>query len=114
MKALAEALPVGVEEVISMTKWKTEAYKKKPMRERLRLEGAGDATTFGNIPSGRMGVALDRAVDRFIREGSCRHKQSLGSPCVSFDASTEGICKRDGRICDLLTEKGERYRREYE
>jgi hypothetical protein len=113
MKALAEALPVGVKEVISMAKWKIKTYKKKSMRERLRLEGAGDATTFGKIPSGRIGFALDRAVDRFIREGSCRHKQSLGSPCVNFD-DAQGVCKRDGQICDLLTEKGERYQREYE
>jgi hypothetical protein len=53
-------------------------------------------------------------VDRFIREGSCRYGRSLGSPCVSFDAGAKGVCKRDSRVCDLLTEKGERYRREYE
>ena len=60
------------------------------------------------------GVWLDRLVDRFIREGSCRRGRSLGSPCVSFDAGAKGVCKRDGRICDLLTEKGERYMSEYE
>ena len=58
--------------------------------------------------------ALTRAVDKFIRESSCRHMQSLGSPCASFDEASEGKCKRDGHICDLLTEKGERYLREYE
>lgn len=40
--------------------------------------------------------------------------RSLGSPCISFDAGANGVCKRDGRVCDLLTEKGERYMREYE
>jgi hypothetical protein len=55
--------------------------------------------------------ALDRAVDRFIRDSSCRHKQPLGSPCV---ARAKGVCKRDGRIRDVLTEMGKRYRREYE
>ncbi len=96
-----------------MAKWKTKAFKKKSMRERRRLEGGGEATMFGKIPSGHEGIAFDRAIDIFIREGSCRHRQSLGSPCVSFD-DAQGICKRDGRICDLLTEKGERYWSEYE
>jgi hypothetical protein len=100
-----------------MAKWKNKAYKKKSMRERRRLEvvtrfGKG-VTPFGKIPSGREGVSLDRAFDRFIREGSCRHREPLGSPCNSMDA-VKGVCKRDRRICDLLTEKGERYRREYE
>ena len=62
----------------------------------------------------REGVWLDRMVDRFIREGSCRRGRSLGSPCVSFDAGSKGVCKRDGRICDVLTANGEQYRREYE
>jgi hypothetical protein len=96
--------------------WKTKSPKKLSERERRRrrIEGVKGALTFGKLPSGREGIALDRAVDRFVREGSCRHKQSLGSPCVSFDGAAKGACKRDGRICDVLTEKGERYRREYE
>jgi hypothetical protein len=100
---------------------KVKAYKKLSMRERRRLEASArfarygdDVTVFGKLPSGREGAAFDRMVDRFIREGSCRHGWSLGSPCVSFDAGAKGVCKRDGRICDLLTEMGERYRREYE
>jgi hypothetical protein len=101
-----------------MAKWKTKAYKKKSMLERRRLEdrtrfGRG-VTSFGKLPSGRERIALDIAVDRFIREGSCRHGQSLGIPCADFDADAEGNCKRDGHKCDLLTEKGERYLREYE
>jgi hypothetical protein len=94
---------------------KVKAFKKLSMRERRRrgLEAMG-ATVFGKIPSGREGVAYNRSIDRFIRAGSCRHKQPLGNPCDSFDADAEGVCKRDGRICDLLTEKGERYLREYE
>ena len=91
-----------------------ELYSCALSNERRRIEGAKGAITFGKIPSGREGVALDRALDRFIREGSCRHRQPLGSPCVSFNAGAKGVCKRDGRICDLLTEKGEQYWREYE
>jgi hypothetical protein len=96
-----------------MVKWKTKAYKKKSMRERQRMEGSVDGFRFGILPSGRERAAFDLAVDRFIRESSCRHKQPLGSPCANFDAAAEGKCKRDGEICDQLTEKGERYRREY-
>jgi hypothetical protein len=95
---------------LELSRWKVKAYKLS-MRERRRLEGV---THFGSRQSGSEGISLNRAVDRFIREGSCRHRQSLGSPCVSFDAAAKGVCKRDGRICDLLTEKGERYLREYE
>jgi hypothetical protein len=106
---------VTVEEVtISMAKWKTKAYKKKSMRERQKVESTVDGFKFGRIPSGRERVAFDLAVDRFIRDSSCRHKQLLGNPCASFDATAEGKCKRDGLLCDLLTEKGERYWREYE
>jgi hypothetical protein len=96
---------------LGLSRWKVKAYKKLSMRERQRLRGF---THFGNRQSGRERVSLDHAVDRFIREGSCRHMQSLGSPCVSFDSAAKGVCKRDGRICDLLTDKGERYWREYE
>ena len=81
------------------------------MRKRLRLEGV---TQFEKHPYIQRGVRLDLAVDRFIREGSCRHRQPLGSPCVSFDAIALGECKLDKRICDLLTGKGERYRESYE
>ncbi len=90
---------------------KVKAYKKLSVRERRRLAGV---MHFEKRLSDREAVSLDRAVDRFIREGSCRHKQSLGNPCVDFDADAEGNCKRDGHKCDLLTEKGERYQREYE
>ena len=92
-------------------RWKTKSPKKLSVRERQRLVGV---TYFGKRLSGREGVSLDRVVDRFIRQGSCRHGRSLGSPCVRFDAGAKGVCKRDGRTCDVLTEKGERYRREYE
>jgi hypothetical protein len=94
-----------------VARWKTISPKKLSARKRRRLEGA---EYFGKVSSGHERVAFDRAVDRFIRESSCRHKQSLGSPCVDFDAGAKGVCKRDGRICDILTEKGERYLREYE
>ena len=92
-------------------RWKIKSPKKLSVRERRRLAGA---TYFGKRLLGCEGVALDLMVDRFIREGSCRHGRSLGSPCVSFDDAANGVCKRDKRICDLLTEKGERYWREYE
>jgi hypothetical protein len=94
-----------------MMRWKTKSPKKLSVRERRRLAGA---IPFGKLPSGHERVSLDRMVDRFIREGSCRYGRSLGSPCVSFDAGAKGVCKRDSRVCDLLTEKGERYRRECE
>ena len=81
------------------------------MRERRRLEGVAH---LGERLSGHEGGSFDRMVDRFIREGSCRHRRSLGSPCDSFNTAAKGVCKRDGRICDVLTAKGERYRREYE
>ncbi len=98
-----------------MAKWKTKAYKKKSLRERQRLEGAkGSVEAFGKLPSGRGRIALDIAVDGFIRVSSCRHGQPLGNPCPDFEPSADGACKRDTRICDLLTEKGERYMREYE
>lgn len=114
---LAEALPVTVEEeATSIPKWKIKAYKKKSIRERRRLEVTlrfgKSAFTLGKIPSGRAGVAFDRAVDRFMRDGSCRHGQALGNPCISF--GVEAMCERDGLICDLETEKGLRYWREYE
>ena len=60
------------------------------------------------------GVWLDRLVDRFIRRVVVGVGGRWGSPCVSFDAGASGVCKRDGRICDVATEKGERYRREHE
>lgn len=108
-------MPVTSEEVIGVSKWKTMAYKKKSLRERQRIEGAKRGVeVFGKLPSGRGRIALDHAVDRFIHESSCRHGQPLGNPCPDFDASADGACKRDGHICDLLTEKGERYMREYE
>jgi hypothetical protein len=97
-----------------MGRWKKKSPKKLSARKRHSYEKAnGSAELFGEIPAGRK-VALTRAVDKFIRESSCRHMQSLGSPCESFDAASDGRCKRDGRICDLLTEKGERYMRKYE
>jgi hypothetical protein len=96
-----------------MGRWKKKSPKKLSVRERQRLENVKDATMFGEIPATRK-FALASSVDKFVHESSCRHMQSLGSPCESFDAATEGKCKRDGHICDLLTEKGERYRREYE
>lgn len=100
-----------------MVKWKTKAYKKKSLRERQRIEVitrvGGGVDTFGKL-SGRERITLDHKVDRFIRDGSCRHGQPLGSPCASFNETNEGKCNRDWRICDLLTEKGERYMREYE
>lgn len=92
---------------------KKKSPKKLSLRERQRLENAHGAVIFGEIPAGQK-FAIANAVDKFIRASSCRHMQSLGSPCDSFDATKEGKCKRDGRICDLLTEKGKRYQREYE
>jgi hypothetical protein len=103
---LAEALLVIVEGSDKMARWKTKSPKKQSVRERQRLEGAA---TSGKIPSGHKGVSLSHAVDRFIREGSCRHKHPLGNPCVSFDVDAKGACNRDWRICDVLTEKGKRY-----
>jgi hypothetical protein len=97
-----------------MGRWKKKSPKKLSMRKRRSLDKQHEeAFIFGEIPPGKK-AALARAVDKFIRDGSCRHMQSLASPCASFDAASEGKCKRDGRICDLLTEKGERYMREYE
>lgn len=97
-----------------MGKGKKKSPKKLSVPKRQSLEKFQEkAFLFGEIPAGRK-TALARAVDKFIRESSCRHMQSLGSPCESFDAASDGTCKRDGRICDLLTEKGERYMREYE
>jgi hypothetical protein len=97
-----------------MGRGKKKSPKKLSVRERQRLRnGNGSAAMFGEIPADRK-FALTSAVDKFIRESSCRHMQSLGSPCADFDADAKGACKRDGRICDLLTEKGERYWREYE
>ena len=90
---------------------KVKAHKKMSMRQRLRLEGVNH---FGKQPYGQRGIRFDRAVDRFIREGSCRHRHCLGSPCVFFGTEAKAVCKLDGHICDLLTAKGERYRLEYE
>jgi hypothetical protein len=90
---------------------KVKAYKKLSMRKRLRIEGV---KKLGKSLSSQKKISLDFAVDRFIRDASCRHGRSLGSPCVSFDADNEGVCTLDGRICDILTAKGERYRLEYE
>jgi hypothetical protein len=96
-----------------MGKWKTKSPKKLSVRKRERMENSHGAFSFGEIPSGAK-FALAKATDKFIRDSSCRHMQSMGSPCASFDKSSKGKCKRDGRICDLLTEKGKRYMREYE
>lgn len=87
-------------------RWKTKSPKKLSVRARCRATGVEYGSKLERL------VVLDRMFEKFMREGSCRHGESLGTPCVSFGA--EGGCKRDGRICDLLTEKGERYRREYE
>ena len=95
-----------------MGKWKTKSPKKLSLRKRLRRQNE-HAEMFGEIPAGHK-AKFTQFVDKFIRESSCRHMQSLGSPCESFDEANAGKCKRDGRICDLLTEKGERYMREYE
>ena len=97
-----------------MGKWKKKSPKKLSVRKRRSLENhKEEAVLFGEIPAGQK-AAVARAVDQFIRDSSCRHMQSLASPCASFDAASDGRCKRDGRICDLLTEKGKRYMREYE
>jgi hypothetical protein len=97
-----------------MGKWKKKSPKKLSVRKRRSLENQKEeAALFGEIPAGQK-AALSRTVDKFIRESSCRHMQSLASPCASFDAASGGKCKRDGRLCDLLTEKGKRYWREYE
>ena len=93
---------------------KKKSPKKVSARKRDSLDKNKEhAFVFGEIPAGHK-AALARAVDKFIRAGSCRHMQSLGSPCADFDEASGGKCKRDDRICDLLTEKGERYMREYE
>jgi hypothetical protein len=98
---------------------KVKAFKKRSMRERRRLEGAAfsgkDVSFFGRERlSSSQRLLLDRTVDRFIRGGSCRHGRALGVPCVSFDSGGKGACKEGGGICDLLTEKGEKYLRQYE
>lgn len=97
-----------------MGKWKKKSPKKlsKRKREKLEKNNKEEATLFGEIPASKK-AALARTVDKFIRASSCRHMQSLASPCESFD-ETSGKCKRDERKCDLLTEKGQRYWREYE
>lgn len=77
------------------------------------MENSYGVFTSGEIPPDRKS-ALAMAFDKFIRESSCRHMQARGTSCESFDESSKGKCKRDGRICDLLTEKGEGYMREYE
>jgi len=97
-----------------MGRWKKKSPKKLSVRKRRSLEETKEkAWMFGEIPAGQK-AAVARAVDQFIRDSSCRHMQSLASPCPSFDEASDGKCKRDGQICDLLTEKGERYMREYE
>lgn len=88
---------------------KVKAYKKLSLRKRLRLEGI---TTFGTYPVKK--ASIDRLVHKFICEGTCRHNQPLGNPCFNFDAEADGICRRDERTCDQVTEAGERYRRGYE
>ena len=111
-----DGLPIWIEKhewdsggLCLLGRWRVKAYKKMSMRDRLRLEGA---VPFGNYPIKR--VSADRLVDRFIREGSCRYRRPLGSPCDNFASKENGMCKLDSRICDLLTEKGERYQSQYE
>lgn len=92
---------------------KVKAYKKLSLRERQRREGV---EKFGKKPLGFGAVsvnslALDRLLDAFVHESSFRHGRDLGNPCVSFDA---GVCKLDGSVCDLETEKGRRYLRDFE
>jgi len=98
---------------------KVKAYKKKSLRERGRLEGTSfsgkGVVSFGRERlSSSQRVSLDHMVDKFIRGGSCRHGRPLGVPCDTFDVGGKGVCKKDGGTCDLLTEKGERYLREFE
>jgi hypothetical protein len=88
-------------------RWKKKSPKKMSARARCRAAGVEYA------PKLERGFAgLDRMFERFMREGSCRYGEPLGVPCVSFGANA--VCERDERICDVETEKGERYRREYE
>ncbi|MGA2683257.1 MAG: hypothetical protein ABSF44_15835 [Candidatus Bathyarchaeia archaeon] len=96
-----------------MGKLKKKSPKKLSIRERQKMENSYGAEMFGEVPPAQK-FAFANEMDKFIRASTCRHMQSLGSPCESFDANAEGKCKRDGQICDLLTEKGERYMREYE
>ncbi len=111
---LAEALPVTIEEVIKLKKYKTKAYKKKSMRERQRIEASNGVSSFGRLPSGRQRIAFNQSVHKFLLEGTCRHGRSLANPCIEFDANAEGNCKLGGGICDLVKDKGERYLREFE
>ena len=87
-------------------KWKKKSPKKTSARARCRAAGFEYGSKLENH------FRLDRMFQRFMREGSCRHGEPLGAPCVSFGANA--VCERDGRTCDVETEKGERYRREYE
>jgi hypothetical protein len=87
-------------------RWKTKSPKKMSARARCRATGVEYGSKLERH------VELDRMFEKFMREGSCRHREPLGAPCVSFGANA--VCERDGRICDVETEKGERYRREYE
>lgn len=95
MNGIAEAMPLLR---------KIKAYKKLSKRKRLRLEGV---TTFSDYPIKR--ASTDRLVDKFIREGSCRHKRPLGSPCNNLAHDLKGTCEIDTQVCDLLRIKGKRY-----
>jgi hypothetical protein len=66
---------------------KKKSPKKLSLRKRQRLENSHGAFAFGEIPAGQK-FALATAVDKFIRASSCRHMQSMGSPCESFDEAT--------------------------
>lgn len=87
-------------------RWKKKSPKKRSARARCRAAG------FEYCSKMERHFDLDRMFEKFMREGSCRHGEPLGAPCVSFSANA--ICERDERICDVETEKGERYRLEYE
>ena len=84
------------------------APKKLSLRERQRLEGF---TPVGKRLSGCEHIAVDRVIDRLIREGSCRHEWSMGTPC---ELDKNGLCSIDLRECDTYTEKGEAYRAKFE
>jgi hypothetical protein len=54
---------------------------------------------------GREDVGLTVSLTELFMRVGCLQGRSLGSPCVSFDAGAEGVSKRDGWICDVLTTK---------
>ena len=88
---VAEA--ILIRRLSSLGKWKTKSSKKLSVRELLRREHSSE-------------------MDRIENETHYRFGFDMGFPCVHFGVGA--VCGIDKLVCDLETEKGRKFLRDYE